>query len=134
MAPRIVVVDDDLDILCLLHDALALEGYSVAGASNTDTALAALAQELPALVILDLWLDARDAGWRLLERLRADPATAHLPVIVSSADAISLRAQEAALRDLGCAVVEKPFDLDDLFATIARFLDHQGRAHRDDHA
>ena len=73
------MADDDLNILCLLHDALALEGYSVAGASNTDTAL----------VILDLWLDARDAGWCLLEWLWADPATARLPLIVSSADAIS---------------------------------------------
>jgi CheY-like chemotaxis protein len=122
MAPHILAVDDDLDILAVLHDALGAEGYRVTSATTPQTALDALTGERPDLLLLDLWMGDRDAGWRLLERLRADPATAALPVIVSSADARALREQGDALRAYRCTVLEKPFDLDALLETVARTL------------
>lgn len=128
MAPRILAVDDDPDLLGLLGHALSPEGYRVACANSAAAALAAIRQEPPALVILDLWLEDRAAGWRLLRRLRADPVTLDLPVVVASADIVAVRRYEAALRALGCAILEKPFDLDTLLAIVARHAPLRGEA------
>ena len=119
MGPRILVIDDDLATLALLHDVLAPEGYRVACASTTGAGLIALRQERPDLIILDLRLETPDAGWRLLERLRAAPATAAVPIIVCSADCRALSERAAELRSRRCATLQKPFTLDDLLGLVA---------------
>jgi len=118
MAPLIAVVDDDTDFLTLLTDLLEGEGYRarslmVAGAAYQD--LLALR---PDLIILDVRMETPEAGWQLLELLKLTPATAATPVIMCSADAPFLRAKEAHLLERGCAVLEKPFDLDDLLRAV----------------
>ena len=122
MCPRILVVDDDLAALALLHDILAPEGYRVACASTADAGLRAVRQECPALILLDLRLETPDAGWRLLERLRAAPATAAVPIIVCSADCRALRERADELRSRRCATLPKPFSLADLLGHVALAL------------
>lgn len=122
MCPRVLVVDDDLATLALLHDILAPEGYRVACASTADAGLSAVRQECPALILLDLRLETPDAGWRLLERLRTDPATAATPIIVCSADCRALCERAGELRARRCATIEKPFTLTGLLRHVARAL------------
>lgn len=79
-AERILVVDDEPDIVALVAYHLARAGYGVSTASTGPEALAKATSELPALVVLDLMLPGM-SGFEVLERLRADPATAQIAVL-----------------------------------------------------
>jgi DNA-binding response OmpR family regulator len=87
-APLVVVADDDEDILMLVRATLAAAGYDVAVARDGAAALSLLRDRRPAAVVLDIAMPELD-GLEVLERVRADPATADVPVILLSA-----RAQE----------------------------------------
>lgn len=81
---RILVVDDEPDIVALVAYHLARAGYGVSTASTGPEALAKAAAELPALIVLDLMLPGI-SGFEVLERLRADPATANIAVLTLTA-------------------------------------------------
>ena len=81
---RILVVDDESDIVALVAYHLARAGYGVSTASNGPEALAKASAELPALIVLDLMLPGI-SGFDVLARLRADPATAHVAVLMLTA-------------------------------------------------
>ena len=122
MCPRILVIDDDLATLALLHDILAPEGYRVACASTADAGLLAVRQECPALILLALRLETPDAGWQLLDGLRTEAATAALPIIVCSADCRALGERADELWSRRCTTLQKPFTLDRLLGHVARAL------------
>jgi two-component system phosphate regulon response regulator PhoB len=84
IAERILVVDDEPDIVALVAFHLARAGYGVSTASSGTEALAKAAAELPALVVLDLMLPGM-SGFEVLERLRADPMTANIAVLTLTA-------------------------------------------------
>jgi CheY-like chemotaxis protein len=71
------------------------------------------------VVILDLFLHGETAGWQQLDILTLDPATRGIPVIVCSAAIASLGEARAKLSVLDVAVLEKPFDLEELSAAVA---------------
>jgi CheY-like chemotaxis protein len=121
--PLIAVVNDDTDFLALMYELLTGEGYRCVICKESDEVYARVKEERPDLVILDIRMGAPEAGWTILELLRLDPTTAHLPVIVCSADTIFLRAKEEALRALHCDILEKPFDLDALLLKIVLALE-----------
>ena len=121
-APVIAVVNNYTVFLDVMAELLAAEGYAPLVCKEGDQAYALVKERRPALVVLDIRLDQPEAGWTILELLRLDPATAKIPVLVCSADALFLRAKAAALRELDCDVLEKPFDLDTLLAKVAAGL------------
>ena len=123
MAARIIaLVDDDPFFIGLLDDLLSGEGYRTLIITQSAGAGAAIARDMPDLVILDLWMETRDAGWRIYDDLRANDATAHIPIILCSADVAAVREHMAALSARGDAAVEKPFDIADILTTVARLL------------
>jgi len=79
----------------------------------------------PDLVILDLWLEHPQAGSMVLGFLMTDPATHHLPVIISSAYRHFLDAEEAHLRAQGYVIVDKPYRIEDLLAAVQTLLGGQ---------
>jgi len=83
-AERILVVDDEPDIVALVAYHLARAGYGVSTASSGPEALAKATTELPSMVVLDLMLPGM-SGFDVLERLRADPATANIAVLTLTA-------------------------------------------------
>jgi len=83
-AERILVVDDEPDIVALVAYHLARAGYGVSTASSGPEALAKATAELPSLVVLDLMLPGM-SGFDVLERLRADPVTANIAVLTLTA-------------------------------------------------
>jgi two-component system phosphate regulon response regulator PhoB len=81
---RILVVDDEPDIIALVAYHLARSGYRVSTASTGTEALQAAREEQPSLVILDLMLPEL-SGFQVLERLRAEAAFADVPVLMLTA-------------------------------------------------
>jgi DNA-binding response OmpR family regulator len=126
MGPVIAVVDDDPAFCKLLFDSLTGAGYLVVLATTGSRAYRLIQQAQPALAILDLRLDHPEGGWVLLNVLRRDPATAHLPIIVCSGDLLFLDAIVDQLPERRCAILEKPFDLADLLLQIERLLSRTG--------
>jgi CheY-like chemotaxis protein len=118
---RVLVVDDDEVIRQLITLNLELEGFEVHEASDGADALRKVTEIDPAVITLDVMMPNLD-GWDAAARLRSDPATAHVKVVLLSA-----RAQEADVRKgtrLGVdAYLTKPFDPDDLVDVVRRLAD-----------
>jgi two-component system alkaline phosphatase synthesis response regulator PhoP len=84
VAQRILVVDDDREIVRLLRAYLEQAGYKVLVAYDGETALHILRRERPNLVLLDLMLPDRD-GWEVTRIVRADPSLEATPIIMLTA-------------------------------------------------
>ncbi len=116
---RVLVVDDEPSVAQVIVDALADEGYEVRWAANGREALAALGAWLPDLIVLDLMMPVMDGrAFRAAQRCLSG-AAAQVPVLVLS----GMREARATAEALNAAaVLTKPFDLDDLVATVGRLL------------
>lgn len=112
----ILVVEDDEPIRLALGELLQLEGYDVMLACDGHEALELLARETPALMVTDLEMPRID-GAALCRRVREDPGTRDVPIVVLSA-AHDL----GPVRRFADAVVRKPFDIDALTAMLAQFI------------
>ncbi len=84
MAQKVLVVDDEADIVELLSYNLQLDGFEVIGAASGLDALNQARTHLPEIIILDLMLPDMD-GFSVCEILRCQPSTADIPVIVLTA-------------------------------------------------
>lgn len=84
MAQKILVVDDEPDIVELITYNLQLDGFEVHGASNGMEALNKARLHLPEIIILDLMLSDMD-GFSICEILRCQPSTADIPVLILTA-------------------------------------------------
>jgi two-component system, chemotaxis family, chemotaxis protein CheY len=111
---RLLVVEDDEDIRSVMSEALESEGYEVARACDGGDALRCARQRRPDLILLDLMMPRMD-GWTFRAEQQADEALSDIPVVIVSAIA------PADAAGLGAAAhLQKPFDLDDLMAVVAR--------------
>jgi two-component system chemotaxis response regulator CheY len=117
----VLVVDDDADVRNLLTDVLDLGGYSVETAEHGAIALEKVRRERPDLVLLDLMMPVMD-GWTFLRQCQQEEACRDVPVVILSA-ASSVRGQSAV--DVGAdGLVLKPFEIDELMATVKRVIEH----------
>jgi CheY-like chemotaxis protein len=118
---RVLVVDDDDVIRQLITVNLELEGFDVVTAVDGQDALDKVKDAQPSVVTLDVMMPRVD-GWEAAARLRSDPDTAHIKVVLLSA-----RAQEADLQRgerIGVdAYLTKPFDPDELIDVVRRLAD-----------
>jgi two-component system, OmpR family, KDP operon response regulator KdpE len=114
--PKILLVDDDPDLLRALRLRLRASNYEVATASDGYTAIAQAQKERPALIILDLGLPVGD-GFVVLDRLQNIDALSSVPVIVLSARDPQSN-QERALKAGAAAFLQKPADNDELMNAI----------------
>lgn len=118
--PRVLVVDDEEDILELVRYNLAKEGYKVRCVATGEDALAAARQEVPDLIVLDLMLPGVD-GLEVCRILRRDPKTAHVPIIMLTAK--GEEADVVAGLELGADdYVTKPFSPRVLLARVKAVL------------
>ncbi|HET8722612.1 MAG TPA: response regulator [Anaeromyxobacteraceae bacterium] len=120
---RILVVDDEPEIRTLLERSLAASGYEVESAPDGEEALARIAARPPALVLLDAMLP-RIHGFEVARRLRADPRTREVPVVMMTAVYRGWRFAQDAREAYGAEdYVEKPFRIPDLLARIEAVLE-----------
>ena len=108
--PLVLVVDDDAPLRELLRLSLERAGYSVRQAENVTAALAAIDEQAPELVLLDVVMPGAD-GWALLRRLEERHGS--IPVIMYSGQVDDGIAGEAAERGAS-GFIGKPFDPDEL--------------------
>ena len=114
----ILVVDDEPEILSFLELALSEDGYHVATATNGQEALAYIEQRTPELILLDARMPEM-SGAEFIRQLRDRHGVA-LPVVLVTA--AWMRGSDVA--DLGAqGLLAKPFDLADLQACVARYLE-----------
>jgi DNA-binding response OmpR family regulator len=113
---RVLVVDDEPQIVSMLQFSLEAEGYRTLSAADGRTALDEVREHHPNVVLLDIMMPVMD-GWAFLEELQMIPATERPRVIVVSARS-SLR-DRAKAAELGAdAFVAKPFSIDDLLVVL----------------
>jgi DNA-binding response OmpR family regulator len=120
MSKRILIVDDEPNIVLSLEYLLKRAGHETAVAADGEAALAALAERTPDLVVLDVMLPKLN-GFELCERIRADPRWSGTKVLMLTARG---RDTEVArgLRLGADAYVTKPFSTKDLMARIDELL------------
>ncbi len=118
--PLVLVAEDEKDIADLVRFNLQADGFAVATAADGEAALTAVRQHRPALLILDLMLPAL-SGLEVCRRLRSDPETARLPIVILTAKAAEVD------RVLGLEMgaddyVTKPFSPRELVARVRAVL------------
>ena len=120
----ILVVDDEEPLRRMMDTLLTESGYRVLHAHHGQQAMELAREAQPDLILSDLMMPVLD-GLSMCQQLRSDARTAHIPVIAMSAGR-----QPRELAGLVNGYVSKPFELDDLLATIASCLSaasHQRR-------
>jgi two-component system, OmpR family, phosphate regulon response regulator PhoB len=121
---RVLVVDDEADIVALVAYHLAKGGYRVSTASSGTDALDAARRERPALVVLDLMLPGM-SGYDVLEQLRASDATRDMAVLMLTAR----REEQDRIRGLSLGAddyLTKPFSPQELVLRVAAILRRVG--------
>ena len=118
MALDVLVVDDEADIRDLVAGVLEDEGYAVRTAADSTSALDAIEDRRPSLVLLDVWLQgSRLDGLQLLEEIKSRDST--LPVIMISGHG-NLDTAVAAIREGAVDFIEKPFEAGKLLHLVGR--------------
>jgi class 3 adenylate cyclase len=119
-AAKVLVVDDTPHNVKLLVDLLGLRGYAVATATNGADALVQVAADMPDLVLLDIMMPGL-SGYDVCRRLRADAATALLPIVLVT----SLDAHEERIKGIEAGADDflgKPINQPELFARVRSLL------------
>lgn len=112
MTHRMLIIDDAFNVQMLIEEALRGSGVEIRTATDGASGWEQVSEFLPDLVVLDLALPEM-SGWEVLQRMRADPQTASIPVLVVTAHGQS--AMAADVREAGAeAFLEKPFRPGDL--------------------
>ncbi len=117
---RVLVVEDELLNRELLVVILESEGYEVLCAETPDAGLALAVRERPDLIVMDIQLPGMN-GREVTRRLKADPATAAIPVVALTA--LVMTGDKAKGLQAGCdAYLTKPFDTPVFLETLRRLL------------
>lgn len=121
---RVVCIEDESDMIDLVSIILSKEGYSVIGATGGLHGLQVVEDTQPGLVLLDLMMPDLD-GWEVYQRLKSNPKTMNVPIIVVTARAQSID----KILGLHIAKVDdyitKPFAPADLLASVEKVLNRQ---------
>ncbi|MBM3326097.1 MAG: response regulator [Calditrichaeota bacterium] len=125
MPKKILIADDDPNMIRILRQVLESDGYAVVSASNGVQALEKAQREQPDLLILDLMMPVLD-GFGLLMRLYGEDPPLEAPAILLTAQ------NSAEYRDTAEALgavrfLEKPFDIDELSKVVKDVLKRTGQ-------
>ncbi len=121
---KILIVDDEPDLVETIRFALELEGYKVLVAVNGEEGLNTARQEKPDLILLDLMLPKLD-GYKVCRLLKFDERYKSIPILMLTAktqDKDRILGKETGANEY----LTKPFDMDELMAKIKSYLSKQG--------
>jgi two-component system, OmpR family, alkaline phosphatase synthesis response regulator PhoP len=116
----VAVLDDDIKFIRLVERILRDEHLDVQPVTtlDLDEAVRVVEQSGCRAALIDVYMYGDCAGFALVEKLRANPATANLPLIVTSAAHREVGRKVGFLVKNNCSVLLKPFDVDDLVAKV----------------
>lgn len=117
---RVLVVDDDPEILKMLAMRLSNSGYDVATAADGEEAIERAKQTNPHLVVLDVMMPKMN-GWEVARALRQEELTKHVKIIMLTAIGPHVNEMTSPLYGAN-AHLDKPFDFKELEASIAELL------------
>jgi two-component system KDP operon response regulator KdpE len=116
---RVLAIDDDPGTRRILEVFLKSKGADVVTSDFPGDIADLIAQAHPDVLLLDLVASSEDLdGLVILGKLRANPQTTSLPVLLMSANHVWLSGLAVRLRDLGVGVIPKPFDFERLWQTV----------------
>ena len=122
---RLLLIDDDPNLILLVRDYLEFRGYEVMTADNGREALDMLSQDLPDMIVCDIMMPEMD-GYALIENVRQDPRTSWIPVLFLSARGQSQDRIKGL--NLGADVyMVKPFEPEELVAQVESSLKQTNR-------
>jgi DNA-binding NarL/FixJ family response regulator len=128
---RLLLIDDDPNLILLVKDYLEFRGYEVITAENGREALEVLDQEIPDMIICDVMMPEMD-GYALVEHVRQDPRTNWIPVLFLSAKGQS-QDRVKGLNTGADVYMVKPFEPEELVAQVesslkqaTRLIHHSG--------
>lgn len=117
---KILVVDDDPEIVAMLNARLSKRGYTVTTAFDGNKAIELAKRELPDIVLLDVMMPGK-SGWEVARTLKQDPVTANVKIVMVTA--IGEKTNEITAPIYGAdAHVDKPFEFEHLERVIAKLL------------
>lgn len=117
---HILVADDDPDILSIVSLSLEAMGHQVSRAANGKEAVAIARRDKPDLIFMDLMMPEMD-GYEATALLKADPATAGIPVVALTAKA--MRGDEEKGRNAGVdGYVTKPFRISQVLESLQHYI------------
>jgi CheY-like chemotaxis protein len=117
MSKKILVIEDDEDILDILTGILNEEGYKVTALTHGDVA-DDIKADPPDLIICDIWLP-KQKGTELCKILKADPKTKEIPFIVIST---AMNLPQIAMKCGADGYIEKPFQIKELVDIVKTYL------------
>jgi DNA-binding response OmpR family regulator len=115
---RVLVCDDDKDILEMLEIALEVNGFDVISENDSSRIFRTINSTNPDALLLDLWMPVL-SGDEIVKMLRKDPSKNKIPVVVISA---SQDGKEVALKAGANQYLDKPFDIDKLIMCLHEVL------------
>jgi excisionase family DNA binding protein len=121
--PLVLIVDDDAQLREFVRVNLEMDGYAVREAGSAQEGLAALGEEPPDLVLLDVMMPEVD-GFEMLRRMQEEHGLGSVPVIMFSGKVDEESATRAA-REGAQAFIAKPFDPQQLIASTKQLLRHR---------
>ena len=117
----ILITDDERDIRELISDILQDEGFTTRLAGNSEQCMAEIARELPALMILDIWLkDSKMDGIDILKTVKREHPD--VPIVIISGHG-NIEIAVAAIKQGAYDFIEKPFNIDQLMVVIRRAME-----------
>jgi two-component system alkaline phosphatase synthesis response regulator PhoP len=126
---KILIVDDEQDIVDLLSVSFKREGFQVISADNGENALELVSTKKPDLVILDLMLPGIQ-GFEVCKMIRSDPENANLPILILSAK--DSEVDRVVGLEIGADdYITKPFSVGELIARTRAALRRVGRHHKE---
>jgi DNA-binding response OmpR family regulator len=117
---KILVVDDEVDLIKTIQFSLELEGYKVLVSYNGEDALAQARKENPDLILLDIMLPKLD-GYKVCRLLKFDEQYKHIPILMMTAktqEKDKLMGKETGADEY----ITKPFDMEELMEKIKAYL------------
>lgn len=120
MAKKILIADDEEDIKIVVQLYLESKGYEIVTAFDGLDAVDKAKSEMPDLILLDIMMPIID-GFEVCRRLKADPATAHIPVVMLSA-ASQTESKKRGLSAGAADYIVKPFEPEHLHKILSGLL------------
>ena len=121
MKKKILIIDDQEDLLELTRRVLQSRGYEVLTLNHAEIALETIKKEFPDLVLMDMIMPVKD-GIQICQEMKSDAAVRHIPVILTTGQVM----EESEYSKEGSTApndyLRKPFELDELLSKIGNLL------------